>query len=63
MSSSRSRRGLNIWMFFNEPTEDAEGVAEHKKKVDDLIGQSGHYEKFAQEDQRGNGSAHGGLQR
>jgi len=49
-------------MFFNEPAEDAEGVAEHKKEVDDLVGHGGREEIFAENHQRGNGSAHGGLQ-
>ena len=60
---SSSRKGLDIWVFLNQPTEDTEGVAEHKKEVDDLVGHRGHYEKFTENDQRGNGSAHGGLQR
>ena len=60
---SGSRKGLDIWMFLNQPTEDAEGVAEHKKEVDDLVGHGGHDEEFTEKDQRGNGSAHGGLQR
>ena len=50
-------------MFFNEPAEDAEGVAEHKKEIDDFIGKGGHYEKFAQKDQWGDGGPHGGLHR
>ena len=58
-----SREGLYIWMFLNQPTEDTEGVAEHKEEVDDLVGHGAHYEKFAEKNQRGNGSAHGGLQR
>jgi len=34
-------------MFRYEPAEDAEGVAEDKEKVDDLIGQGGHREELA----------------
>ena len=59
---SGSRKGLDIWMFLNQPTEDAEGVAEHKKEVDDLVGHGGHDEEFTEKDQRGSGSTHGGLQ-
>ena len=62
-TGSSSRNGLDIWMFLNQPTEDTEGVAEHKKEVDDFVGQGGHEEKFTEKDQRGNGSTHGGLQR
>lgn len=50
-------------MLLGEPTEDAEGVATHEEQVDDLVGQGAGHEKLAQEDQRGNGCAHGGLQR
>ena len=59
----RSRKGLNIRMFSNEPAEDIEGVAEHKKEVDELIDQGTRYEKFTKKDQRGDGSPHGGFQR
>ncbi len=50
-------------MFFNEPAKDAEGVAEYKKEVDDLIGQCGYYEKFTQEDHGGDGGPHSCLHR
>ena len=61
-TGSSSRNGLDIWMFLNQPTEDTEGVAEHKKEVDDLVCHSGHEEIFAENHQRGDGSVHGGLQ-
>jgi len=50
-------------VLLGKPTEDAEGVATHEKQVDDLVGQGARHEKLAQEDQRGNGGPHGGLQR
>jgi hypothetical protein len=31
------RWALNIRMVFEEPAEDAEGVADNKKEIDDLI--------------------------
>lgn len=50
-------------MLLGEPAEDAEGVADHEKQVDDLVGQGARHEKLAQEYQRSNGGPHGGLQR
>jgi len=50
-------------MVFEEPAEDAKGVAKHKEEIDDLIGQGGPYQKLAQKNQRGEGHSHGGLQR
>ena len=50
-------------MVFEEPAEDAQGVAKHKKEIDDLIGQGGHYQQLTQKNQRSEGHSHGGLQR
>ena len=50
-------------MVFEEPAENAEGVAENKKEIDDLIGQGGPYQKLTQKNQGGEGHSHGGLQR
>ena len=54
-----SRCELNIRMVFEEPVEDAEGVAEHEEEIDNLISQSGPCEKLSQEDQRSRGHSHG----
>jgi hypothetical protein len=54
---------LNIRMVFEEPVEDAEGVAEHEEEIDNLISQRGPCEKMSQEDQRGRGYSDGGSQR
>jgi len=50
-------------MVFEEPAEDAEGVAENKKEIDDLIHQGGPYQKLTQKNQGGKRHSHGGLQR
>lgn len=50
-------------MVFEEPAEDAEGVADNKKEIDDLIRYGRHYETLAQKNQRGEGHSHGALQR
>ncbi len=47
------RKGLDIWMYFSEPAEDTERVAEDKEEVDDLVGQGGHHEELAPKLQRG----------
>ncbi len=57
-----SQQGLKIRMVFEEPAENAEGVAENKKEIDDLIGQGGPYQKLTQQDQGGEGNSCGGFQ-
>lgn len=50
-------------MVFEEPAEDAEGVTEDKKEIDNLIRYGRPYEKLAQKNQRVEGHSHGALQR
>jgi hypothetical protein len=53
----------DIRMVLEEPVEDKQGVTQHEKEVDDLIGQGRAYEKLSQENQGSRVHLRGGLGR